>query len=173
MPIDLTLDLSAPPSPPCFAGFFADKGGKIQLKCGQNLRIVTDYSFLGDASCIACTYESLPQAVVPGNKILMADGSVTVTVTSIGDGFVDTRVENDAAIGERKNMNLPGVKVDLPVLQPKDIDDIVNFGIPQGVDYVAASFVQSAADIALIRETLGEAGADIKIIAKIENQEVR
>jgi len=152
-------------------GFFADKGGKIQLKCGQNLRIVTDYSFLGDASCIACTYEALPQAVVPGNKILMADGSVTVTVTSIGDGFVDTRVENDAAIGERKNMNLPGVKVDLPVLQPKDVDDLVNFGIPQGVDYVAASFVQSAADIALIRETLGEAGADIKIIAKIENQE--
>ena len=58
----------------------------------------------------------------------MADGSVTVTVTSIGDGYVDTRVENDAAIGERKNMNLPGVKVDLPVLQPKDVDDLVNFG---------------------------------------------
>merc|ERR1719478_1976739 len=80
-------------------------------------------------------------------------------------------VLNDCAIGERKNCNLPGVKVDLPVLQDKDKNDLVNFGIPQGVDFCAASFVQSAADVKMIRETLGEAGKDIKIIPKIENQE--
>jgi len=80
-------------------------------------------------------------------------------------------VLNDCSLGERKNCNLPGVKVDLPVLQDKDKDDLVNFGIPQRVHFVAASFVQSAADVKMIRDTLGEAGKDIKIISKIENQE--
>jgi pyruvate kinase len=61
--------------------------------------------------------------------------------------------------------------VELPVLQPKDVDDLQNFGVPQGVDFVAASFVQSAEDVRTIRATLGEAGASIKIISKIENQE--
>merc|ERR1719352_2048777 len=82
-----------------------------------------------------------------------------------------TEVMNGVKMGERKNCNLPGVKVDLPVLQEKDINDLVNFGIPHKVDFVAASFVQSAADVQMIRQTLGEAGKDIKIISKIENQE--
>ena len=83
------------------------------------------------------------------------------------------RVENDQTIGERKNMNLPNVKVDLPVLQPKDIDDLQNFGVPNQVDYVAASFVQSAADVLFIRKILDAdpRGGQIKIISKIENQE--
>merc|ERR1719284_472069 len=68
-------------------------------------------------------------------------------------------------------MNLPGVKVDLPVLQEKDIMDLLKFAIPQGVDFVAASFVQSAEDVALIRKTLGHRGRSIKIISKIENEE--
>merc|ERR1712084_38849 len=67
--------------------------------------------------------------------------------------------------------NLPGIQVDLPVLQDKDKDDLVKFGIPQGVDFVAASFVQNAADVRLIRQTLGTRGRSIKIISKIENEE--
>merc|ERR1712007_127622 len=88
----------------------------------------------------------------------------------MGD-HVMTEVLNTCSIGERKNCNLPGVKVDLPVLQEKDIKDLVQFGIPQGVDFVAASFVQSADDVKLIRKTLGLRGRSIKIISKIENQE--
>merc|ERR1712084_152724 len=67
--------------------------------------------------------------------------------------------------------NLPGIQVDLPVLQEKDKDDLVKFGIPQGVDFVAASFVQSAEDVEMIRKTLGLRGRSIKIISKIENEE--
>lgn len=78
---------------------------------------------------------------------------------------------NNCALGERKNCNLPGIKVDLPVLQDKDKEDIVNFGIPQKVHFVAASFVQSAADVKMIRDTLGDSAKRIKIISKIENQE--
>jgi pyruvate kinase len=82
-----------------------------------------------------------------------------------------TEVMNDCHLGERKNCNLPGVKVDLPVLQEKDINDLVQFGIPHGVDFIAASFVQSAADVESIRKTLGVRGRNIKIISKIENEE--
>ena len=79
---------------------------------------------------------------------------------------------NDCAIGERKNMNLPGVVVDLPVLQEKDTRDLVEFACPHNVDFVAASFVQTAADVKTIRKTLdGAGGQKVKIISKIENQE--
>merc|ERR1719230_1710910 len=152
-------------------GFFREGvGDKIELKAGQELKLTTDYDFKGDSTCIACTYKALPSSVVPGNQILMADGSVVLEVTSCGDDFVMTKVMNNAKIGERKNMNLPGVHVDLPVLGEKDKDDILNFGIPQGVNYIAASFVQSGQDVDDIRELLGRRGRHIKIISKIENE---
>jgi len=131
----------------------------------------TDYSYKGDETCFAVTYEQICTSVKPGNTILCADGSLSLKVKECGEGYVMTEVMNDCALGERKNCNLPGVKVDLPVLQDKDKNDLVSFGIPNGVHFVAASFVQSAADVKLIREVLGEAGKDIKIIPKIENQE--
>jgi len=153
-------------------GFFQEKcNGKIHLKAGQELEITTDYSYKGDETKIACTYDKLPTSVKPGSTILIADGSLVLTVTECCASSVKCKVENNQSIGERKNMNLPNVKVDLPVLQPKDIDDLQNFGVPNKVDFIAASFVQSADDIHYIRKTLGEGGKDIKIIAKIENQE--
>merc|ERR1719335_203817 len=103
--------------------------------------------------------------------ILCADGSLSLKVKSVGSDHVMTEVQNSCKLGERKNCNLPGVKVDLPVLQQKDIDDLVKFGVPMGVDFVAASFVQDSADVELIRKTLGLRGRSIKIISKIENQE--
>jgi len=166
-PIAILLDTKGPE---IRTGFFA-AGGKVSLEKGKPLKLTTDYSFKGDASCIAVTYEKLPSAVKPGNIILCADGSLSLKVTSCAPDHVMTEVMNNCELGERKNCNLPGVKVDLPVLQDKDINDLVNFGIPNNVDMVAASFVQSAADVNLIRATLGEAGKNIKIISKIENQE--
>ena len=78
---------------------------------------------------------------------------------------------NDARIGERKNMNLPGAIVDLPTLTEKDQSDIVEFGLSRGIDMIAASFVRSAQCIETIREVLGQRGSHVKIIAKIENQQ--
>merc|ERR1719382_2373761 len=153
-------------------GFFREDVGKsIELKQGQDLKLVTDYNFKGDSTCIALTYEQLPTSVKPGNTILMADGSLSLRVKQCGPDWVMTEVMNNCKLGERKNCNLPGVKVDLPVLQEKDKNDLLNFGIPQGVDFVAASFVQSAEDVKLIRQTLGLRGRMIKIISKIENEE--
>jgi len=109
-------------------------------------------------------------AVKPGNMILCADGSLSLKVKSVGADFVMTEVMNNCKLGERKNCNLPGVKVDLPVLQEKDKEDLLKFGIPNGVDFVAASFVQSKEDVEFIRKTLGIRGRSIKIISKIENE---
>merc|ERR1719410_2249264 len=150
-------------------GFF-EAGGKINLVAGEELKLVTDYTFKGDKTCFALSYDKLCQSVKPGNVILCADGSLSLKVKSVGDDHVITEVMNNCSLGERKNCNLPGVKVELPVLQDKDKDDLVKFGIPQGVDFVAASFVQSAEDVKPIRKTLGLRGRSIKIISKIENQ---
>ena len=133
-----------------------------------------DYTFKGDSKKLACSYEALARSVKPGNQILVADGSLVLTVLSCDEpaGEVSCRIENNASIGERKNMNLPGVVVDLPTFTSKDVDDIVNFGIKHKVDFIAASFVRKAADVQNLRQLLSEnGGQDIKIICKIENQE--
>jgi len=168
-PVAILLDTKGPE---IRTGFFREDVGKtIELKAGNDLKLVTDYSFKGDSTCIALTYDKLPTSVRPGNTILMADGSLSLRVKECGADWVMTEVMNDCKLGERKNCNLPGVKVDLPVLQEKDINDLLQFGIPQCVDFVAASFVQSGDDVELIRKTLGVRGRSIKIISKIENEE--
>jgi pyruvate kinase len=155
------------------SGFFADGKKKIELTKGQTLVLTTDYSFKGDNTKIACSYPSMATSVQPGQSILVADGSLVLTVLScdVSAGEITTRVENNASIGERKNMNLPGVVVDLPTLTEKDISDITEWGVPNGIDFIAASFVRKASDVTKIREILGPENQGIKIICKIENQE--
>lgn len=151
-------------------GFLVD-GKNISLKMNQSMEITTDYAHKGDSTCIACSYEHLPKSVKVGSTIFIADGSVTCVVQELKEKSVIVKVMNDATIGERKNMNLPGTHVDLPILSEKDKNDIAVFGPKHGIDMVAASFVQSAQDVATIREVLhGSGQAHVKIIAKIENQ---
>jgi len=156
------------------SGFFAGGASKICLTKGETIVLTSDYEFLGDKHKLACSYPALATSVTPGQSILVADGSLVLTVLECNDedGEVTCRVENNASIGERKNMNLPGVVVDLPTLTEKDIDDIVNFGIRHNVDFIAASFVRKASDVKKIRTILAENGGQhIKIICKIENLE--
>lgn len=96
-------------------GFFKPScSGKIHLKAGAIVELTTDYDFKGDETKFACTYKMLPQSVSPGSTVLIADGSLVLTVTECSTDSVKCRIENDCSIGERKNMNLPNVKVDLP-----------------------------------------------------------
>jgi pyruvate kinase len=168
--------LHPPPPPPRCAGPEIRTGllkdhKAIALTEGQDLIISTDYALEGDVTRIACSYKALPRSVSVGSTILIADGTVVCTVKGLGEDHVVVRVDNSATIGEKKNMNLPGVVVDLPTITEKDRDDLVNFGIRYGVDMIAASFVRKGSDIDVIREVLGPMGRFIKIIAKIENQE--
>ncbi len=109
----------------------------------------------------------------PGCQILIADGSLVLKVLSCdaAGGTVRARCTNTATIGERKNCNLPGVVVDLPTITEKDMEDLLQWGVPNGIDFVAASFVRKGSDVATIRRVLGKGGESIKIISKVENQE--
>ena len=104
-------------------GFFANNVKKIDLVKGATLVLTTDYTFQGDATKMACSYPALATSVQPGQSILVADGSLVLTVVScnVTAGEVTCRIENHASIGERKNMNLPGVVVDLPTFTDKDV----------------------------------------------------
>lgn len=93
------------------------KGGNpVQLESGQTLKISTDYTLEGDNQCIACSYSSLPQTVKVGSTIFVGDGNLTLEVTEIGNDFVNVVCKNGYKLGEKKNMNLPGLIVDLPTL---------------------------------------------------------
>lgn len=115
------------------------------------------------------SYKALARDVKPGSSILCADGSIVMEVISTdpGAGTVRARCKNTAMLGERKNVNLPGVVVDLPTLTDKDVDDIVNWGVGNEIDLIAASFVRKGSDLDLIREVLGDRGRYIKIISKV------
>lgn len=155
-------------------GFFANDVDNIDLKKGQSLILTADYHFKGDSTKIACSYPQLATSVKAGQQILVADGSLVLTVltTDPAAAQVTCRVENNASIGERKNMNLPGVKVDLPTFTEQDKKDIVDFGIARGVEFIAASFVRKAEDVINLKKLLKDNGGEnIKIICKIENQE--
>jgi len=97
-------------------GFFANGASKIDLVKGNTIVLTSDYHYRGDATKLACSYAKMAQSVNPGQSILIADGSLVLTVltTDPALGEVTCRIENNASIGERKNMNLPGCVVDLP-----------------------------------------------------------
>ena len=106
----------------------------------------------------------------PGNTILLDDGLVRLTVLETTAREIRCRVENDGVMKDKKGVNVPGVSLSMPYMSQRDREDIL-FGIRQGFDFIAASFVRSAADVREIRHILDKNHSKIRIIAKIENQE--
>ena len=141
----------------------------VEYTSGQEIEILTDYTLEGDETRLTCNYPGLPTTVKPGDTILIADGALAAEVLECGEDKVKVRCKNDAKIGERKNMNLPGCTVDLPTLTQQDENDIKEFGLKNGFDIVASSFIRKSSDVDYIRDVLGPVGAHVKIVAKIEN----
>lgn len=146
------------------------KDGKpIQLNQGQEILISADYSLKGDQNMICMSYKKLAEDVKPGSIILCADGTISLTVLACDkeSGLVRCRCENSALLGEKKNVNLPGVIVDLPTLTDKDKEDILNWGIPNKIDMIALSFVRKGSDLVEVRKLLGEHAKDILLMSKV------
>ena len=146
------------------------KNGRVQLKAGQTFTLTTR-EVMGDENICSITYKELPQDVCPGARILLDDGLIALTVKDIDGGDIVCTVKNDGPVSNHKGVNVPDVHLSMPYMTAQDKDDI-RFGVEQGFDFIAASFVRSAADVLEIRRVLDECKCDfIKIIAKIENRE--
>ncbi|KAJ3172079.1 hypothetical protein HDU88_006893 [Geranomyces variabilis] len=145
-------------------------GVDAKLKAGSRFVFHNDDSILGDETQVSTSYKSLATSVVPGDRILVDDGLIGMQVIEVDRDAqkVICTIENDGLLGETKGVNLPGIEVDLPAITEKDAGDI-KFGVEQGVDFIAASFIRKASDVLEIRKLIE--GTGIKIISKIENQE--
>ena len=165
-PVAILLDTKGPE---IRTGLLKD-GKKVMLEAGQTFTLTTEV-IEGDANRVSITYDGLAEDVEIGKHILIDDGLIELEVKKIADTEIVCKVLNGGELGQRKGVNVPNVPVRLPALTEKDRGDIV-FGIQQGVDFIAASFVRSAEGILEIKALLKEHKAPyIPIIAKIENAE--
>ncbi|PAE24180.1 MULTISPECIES: pyruvate kinase [Bacillaceae] len=146
--------------------------GAVELRAGENI-IISMNEVEGTAEKFSVTYAGLIEDVDTGSKILLDDGLIGLEVTKIdkANSEIHTKILNSGTLKNKKGVNVPGVSVNLPGITEKDAQDII-FGIEQGVDFIAASFVRRATDVLEIRQLLEEHNASyINIIPKIENQE--
>ncbi|MDR0884867.1 MAG: pyruvate kinase [Clostridiales Family XIII bacterium] len=146
------------------------KNGKAELIKDSEFVISFDGSE-GDATGCSATYPDLVNDVKIGDKILIDDGLIGLTVTAVRDGKIITNIDNGGEVKNNKSINLPGTHINLPSLTEKDKNDIA-FGIKQDIDFVAASFTRSGEDVARLRAFLdGNGGREVRIISKVENIE--
>ena len=156
------------------------KGPEIRVKTFKEdkVRLEEDATFTlttreveGDVNIVSVTYADLPKDVHRGSRILIDDGLIELKVEDITETDVVCKVINGGVVKSRKGVNLPGVEVNLPSLMEKDIEDL-KFGVENGFDIVAASFIRSAEDVLKIRRVLEEnGGGQMHIISKIGNQQ--
>lgn len=143
--------------------------GSIELKAGDTFTLTTEECD-GTEERAYITYKELPKDVKVGDRIMLDDAKIGLRVMRTSGTEIICTVENGGPLSNRKGINVPGVRLHMPFISPKDYDDLI-FCCQQGYDYVAASFVQSADDVKEIRTLLNwNGGENIKIIAKIENK---
>ena len=142
----------------------------ISLEAGD-LFTLTTREVQGNVNLVSVTYPELHKEVSAGQEILIDDGLVALKVEKIDGQDIRCTVENGGTLSANKSINIPGVHIHLPALTEKDVSDI-QFGVENDFDFIAASFVRRAADVQAVREVLDRfGGQEIRIIAKIENQE--
>ena len=145
------------------------KNGVEMLEAGQTFTLTTR-EVEGTKEICSITYKDLPQDVHEGGNIMLDDGLIKLRITNVTDTDITCEVLNSGKIKNKKGVNVPGVHLSMPYLSQRDRDDII-FGVQQGFDFIAASFVRTAQDVYDIRNLLNEYDSNIRIIAKIENRE--
>jgi pyruvate kinase len=143
-------------------------GQPLELAPGDRLTIETGDDSVGSAGRVSTTFAELGRAVRPGDRLLLDDGRIELRVESSDGKTVSTIVTNGGPLGEHKGINLPGIELPTSAMTAKDVEDL-RFGLEHGVDIVALSFVQTAADVIRARELIAAQGhAGVPVIAKIE-----
>ena len=144
--------------------------GTINYKTGDKVKIVGNPEQDTVRECIAVTYVGFVDDLEIGSDILIDDGEIELRVIGKEGNALLCEVCNDATLGNRKSVNVPGARIKLPSLTEKDRNNIL-YAIEKDIDFIAHSFVRNKQDVLDIRQILDTYGSDIKIIAKIENQE--
>ena len=145
------------------------KNGVEMLEAGQTFTLTTR-EVEGTKEICSVTYKDLPHDVHEGGTIMLDDGLIMLRIENVTDTDITCTVLNSGKIKTKKGVNVPGVHLSMPYLSQKDREDII-FGIQNGFDFIAASFVRTAQDVYDIRNLLNEYDSNIRIIAKIENRE--
>ena len=165
LPVAMLLDTKGPE---IRIGKFAT--GEAILKEGDTFTLLNE-DVDGDNTKVSVTYKNLYNEVTPGTRILINDGLIEVIVEKIDGKDVVCKVQNGGRLTNKKSINIPNSKIQLPSMTEKDKSDIL-FGIKNGFDYIAASFIRKAEDVINIKKVLKENGGEyIKVISKIENRE--
>ncbi len=146
------------------------EGDPIEFKTGDVVEIVGKPELVTTRERIAVTYPDFARDLEVGSDILIDDGDLALKVIEKKGDALLCEVQNEAALGSRKSVNVPGVRINLPSLTEKDRNNIL-YAIEKDIDFIAHSFVRNRRDVLDIKAILDEHGSDIKIIAKIENQE--
>src|SRR6202048_165568 len=141
----------------------------VYLSAGQQF-VITTARILGDSTRVNTTFTPLPREVHKGDRILLSDGLIELRVLQVRDKQVICEVVNGGALGEHKGINLPGVKLRVPALTPKDRADLL-FALKHGANYIAVSFVRRPEDVLLAKQLIRRAGKDTPVIAKLEKPE--
>ena len=145
------------------------KNGVEMLEAGQTFTLTTR-DVEGTNEICSITYKDLPMDVEPNGTIMLDDGLIKLQIQTVNDTDIVCTVLNSGKIKNKKGVNVPGVHLSMPYMSQRDKDDII-FGIQQGYDFIAASFVRTAQDVYDIRNLLNQYDSNIRIIAKIENRE--
>lgn len=147
------------------------ENGEVKLTQNSEL-IITSRDVLGTDKVISVTYDEVAKDIKTGDIVLIDDGLIELEVTNnVNDTDLKCIVKNAGIVKNKKGVNVPNVKINLPALTKKDIEDIL-FGIDMDIDFIAASFIRKAEDVISIRRILEENEAEhIQIISKIENRE--
>ena len=145
------------------------KNGVENLVAGQTFTLTTR-DVEGTNEICSITYKDLPMDVEPNGTIMLDDGLIKLQIQTVNDTDIVCTVLNNGKIKNKKGVNVPGVHLSMPYMSQRDKDDII-FGIQQGCDFIAASFVRTAQDVYDIRNLLNQYDSNIRIIAKIENRE--
>ena len=145
------------------------KNGTEMLEAGQTFTLTTR-DVEGTNEICSITYKDLPMDVEPNGTIMLDDGLIKLQIQTVNDTDIVCTVLNSGKIKNKKGVNVPGVHLSMPYMSQRDKDDII-FGIQQGYDFIAASFVRTAQDVYEIRNLLNQYDSNIRIIAKIENRE--
>ena len=142
------------------------QGGSVQLSTGARFVLTTE-EIEGDADRASTTYKALPSDVTQGDDILLSDGLLRLRVDGVNGEDITCTVVDGGHLRQRAGINLPGAELSVPSMTEKDLADLA-FGVEQGVDWVALSFVRSAADVDALKAELARLQADAGVIAKLE-----